>query len=551
MRVQKFLKTVFSVLAILLAFSCNQKKYSRIQVSLPISTKKGPLENENLKNWEYKDIETDTLPGISLEKAYATILKNKQPEKVIVAVLDSEVDINSGYFNGHIWTNANEIAENNIDDDGNGYIDDVNGWNFLGNTKGENITNANYEYVRIVRKYNNQFRDKKESEINQELLPAFLKYERAKIKLESEYTKVTRRVKFGEKILQDFLNAKEALKEYFPNGNYTYEKLKEIDTVGNGLSKHVLEIKSVLDYNDSEENMRRVLNDYGNDIKYRLNIKYNARGILQDSLDDISNKSYGSEMLFKKANNYTHGTRMTSVILSMVNNQANEIEVMPVVVEPHGDAHDKDIALGIRYAVDNGAKVINMSFGKEFSMYPEMVYEALKYAEEKKVLIISSSGNDGKELNDNFYKYPNDQTLDNQEDISDNFLKVGASTYSVNKNIKAYFSNYSSLYVDLFAPGYEIYSLFPNGERKKDSGTSISAALTSKVAALIYAYYPNLTASQVKHILMDSGLEYSFEVSTPTKEDKDKTTPFNQLSKSGRVLNAYNALIMADSISRK
>nr|WP_299031634.1 S8 family serine peptidase [uncultured Tenacibaculum sp.] len=546
-------KLIFLISIIFIVTSCKLsiERNTLLKVSnVKNLKKKEKIDEETIDSWEYKDIETDTLPGISLEKAYATILKNKQPEKVIVAVLDSEVDINSDYFNGYIWTNSNEIAGNAIDDDGNGYIDDVNGWNFLGNTKGDNITNANYEYVRIVRKYNNQFRNKKESEINQELLPTFLKYKRAKTKLESEYTKITRRVKFGEKILQDFLAAKEALKEYFPDGKYTYEKLKEIDTIGNGLSKYVLEIKSVLDYNDSEENMRKVLSDYGNDIKYRLNIKYHARGILQDSLGDISNKSYGNEMLFKKANNYTHGTRMTSVILNMVNNQANEIEIMPVVVEPHGDAHDKDIALGIRYAVDNGAKVINISFGKEFSMYPEMVYEAVKYAEKKNVLIISSSGNDGKELNNNFYKYPNDQIIDNQVEISDNFLKVGASTYNINEKIKAYFSNYSSLHVDIFAPGYKVYSLFPDGERKIDSGTSISAALTSKVAALIYAYYPSLTASQVKHILMDSGLEYTFEVSTPTKGDENKTTPFNKLSKSGKVLNAYNALIMADSISR-
>nr|BFF36194.1 S8 family peptidase [Tenacibaculum mesophilum] len=547
-------KLIFLISIIFIVTSC--KLSIERNILLKVSNvknlkKKEKIDEETIDSWEYKDIETDTLPGISLEKAYATILKNKQPKKVVVAVLDSEVNINNKYFTNYIWNNLDEIAGNNLDDDGNGYVDDVNGWNFLGNNKGSNIINANYEYVRIVRKYNDQFRNKKESEINQELLPTFLKYKRAKTKLESEYTKITRRVKFGEKILQDFLVAKEALKEYFPDGKYTYEKLKEIDTIGNGLSKYVLEIKSVLDYNDSEENMRKVLSDYGNDIRYRLNIKYNARSvILQDSLDDFSNKSYGNEKLFKKTNNYTHGTRMTSVILNMINNQVNEIEVMPVVVEPHGDAHDKDIALGIRYAVDNGAKVINMSFGKEFSMYPEMVHEAFKYAEKKNVIIISSSGNNGKELNNNFHKYPNDQVLDKQKEITDNFLLVGASTYNVNEKIKAYFSNYSSLYVDLFAPGYKVYSLFPDGERKVDSGTSISAALTSKVAALIYAYYPSLTASQIKHILMDSGLEYTFEVSTPTKEDKNKTTPFNQLSKSGKVLNAYNALIMADSISR-
>ena len=503
-----------------------------------------------IKNWQLKDIELDTTPGISLERAYDSLLINKKGKEVIIAVLDSEIDIEHKDIKKHIWKNEDEIPNNGIDDDKNGYIDDIYGWNFLGNNKGENILNANYEYVRIVRKYQNLFKNKKEIQIKKEDLPDFRKYIGAKTKLDSEFSKMKRRLKYGEIIFQNFLNAKEALKNYFPEEIYTYEKLKEIDTLGNDLGKHVIEIKLLLDYNDTEANMKRVRDDTKNDVNYRLNLDYNSRLILADNPDNINDKNYGNNKLSENLDKYTHGTRMASVVLDKLKNETNEIIVMPIIIEPLGDAHDKDIALGIKYAVDNGAKVINMSFGKEFSMYPEWVHKAFKYAEKHNVLIVSSCGNDGKKLDNDFQKYPNDNIFKGKKEVSDNFLFVGASTINLNKELKASYSNYSNKYVDIFAPGDKIYTTFPNGGKKIDRGTSISTALTSRVAALLYAYYPNLTASQVKHILMDSGLEYDIEVSTPTKDDKNKMTPFNQLSKSGKVLNAYNAFIMADSISR-
>ena len=222
---------------------------------------------------------------------------------------------------------------------------------------------------------------------------------------------------------------------------------------------------------------------------------------------------------------------------------------MTLAISSNGDEHDKDIALAIRYAVDNGAKVINMSFGKEFSLYKEWVFNAIKYAEKNNVLIVSSSGNSKFNLNDKNY-YPNDN-VDNGLEISDNFLLVGSSSNKLGASIFSSYSNFGEIDVDLFAPGEDIYTIFPNNKYKFDSGTSLSSTLTSGVAALLFSYYPNLTSSEVKHILMDSGLEFKFEVSTPTKEDKDKKTPFNKLSKSGKVLNAYNALIMTDNISRR
>jgi subtilisin family serine protease len=223
---------------------------------------------------------------------------------------------------------------------------------------------------------------------------------------------------------------------------------------------------------------------------------------------------------------------------------------MPLAIAPYGDTHDKDIALAIRYAVDNGAKVINMSFGKFDSLYKDWVFEAFRYAEKHDVLIVSSAGNYRYDLTEVNNYYPNDN-VDNGKEESDNFLLIGGSSYYANETLKHNNSNFGNIDVDIFAPAVDIYTTLPNNEYTTDTGTSLAAALTSKVAALIFSHYPKLTASQVKHIIIDSGVEYTFPVKTPTREDKDKTTPFSELSKSGKVVNAYNALIMADSISRK
>jgi subtilisin family serine protease len=215
-----------------------------------------------------------------------------------------------------------------------------------------------------------------------------------------------------------------------------------------------------------------------------------------------------------------------------------------------GDEYDKDVALGIRYAVDNGAKVINTSFGKAFSPNKQWVYDAIKYAAKKDVLIVNAAGNDGKNI-DVEKTYPND-TPDLKNEIADNFITIGAMSANYNENLPASFSNYGKFNVDVFAPGVQIYSTTPEGEYQKFSGTSMAAPSTAGVAALIRSYYPKLSASQVKHILMNSGTKIDFNVIKPGSQSRENPTgelvPFSDLSVSGRIVNAYNALKMADSI---
>lgn len=545
---------LFLYIICVLFFQCEkQKKY------FPISSQLSPFEKIKLdeqteKEWYYKDIIEDSIPGISLEKAYSTILKNKKGQEVIVAVIDTEIDINHEDLKANIWKNVKEIDGNNIDDDTNGYIDDIHGWNFSGNEKGDNNKFVNFEYTRIIKKYSDLFSkedfQKKDSTL-------YKVYQRAKAKHSSQMVLAKEDTAYINMVYQSKKKAKLALSQYLKNDKYlikNLDSLKLLHPKDSILQDYILIMSNFIKYGFTD--------DYVNDYKLNaneklnklLNLAYNDRSITGDNPDDLSDTNYGNNKVNSNLDFLYHGTLVSGIVAGVRSNDIgirdafDNIRIMPLCISVYGDEHDKDIALAIRYAVDNGANIINMSFGKEFSLYKNWVFDALKYAETKNVLIVSSSGNSGYNLNEFNNYYPNDNE-NNNEEVSDNFLLVGSSTYNVNLISKS--SNYGNIDVDIFAPGNNIYTTSTKDIKYEyRSGTSYAAPMVSGVAALIYSYYPNLTVSQVKHIIMDSGVEYTFPVKTPTKENKEKTTPFNELSKSGKIVNAYNALIMADSISK-
>jgi len=498
--------------------------------------KKTTISDSLTYNWYNLDKTNDSVAGVSLKKAFTHFKEPSNIKAITIAIIDTELDIHHKSLNNNIWKNKNEIPNNSIDDDNNGYVDDINGWNFLGNLKGENISEANKEYVRIYRHYINRDTTKLSPEETEEYEKIKKKYFNTRKALQASFKRVhSYYVKYTE--------AKIALKEFFPNYNYSYDVLNKIDTVGNGLKKHVDMISLLLKYKDTDENFTRNYNNRVAKIEKRGNIEFNERDILDEDENDITDIGYGNSNVSGNLDIYRHATEVAGVI------KEDFIKIMPLAIAPYGDTHDKDIALAIRYAVDNGAKIINMSFGKDYSLNQQWVSKAIQYAETNNVLIVSSAGNSRLNL-DKIMTYPND-FIEGEQEVADNFLMVGGSTKDTNENLYYTYSNYGKTSVDVFAPAVDIYTTIPNNEYITDTGTSLAAALTSKVAALIFSHYPNLTASQVKHIIMDSGVKYTFPVKTPTRKEKDKMTPFNELSKSGKIVNAYNALIMADSISRK
>lgn len=530
--------------------SCTVKKvYTPVTViSNSIISKNLKLSKGYNKNWEFKDILLDTVSGISLQRAYDDILTNKANKKVIVALIDMTVEINHIGLKKHIWENKNEIPNNNIDDDNNGYIDDINGWNFLGNQKKENNEFVNYEYTRILKKYNHIFKNKMLEEISFKDSLNYIIYKKAEKKYNEklvfaqkdiDYIKMVQKgKKQSEELIAKYLNNEynmsdlDSLKKIYSNDEELQRMIKrKSNFIINGFSDNYISIYKL----KAQERIDKL-----------LNLEYNDRTIQKDNVNDLNDIKYGSNIFNSNSELLDHGTKMAGNIIKV--GQKNEIKIMPLTVSAYGDEHDKDIALAIRYAVNNGAKIINMSFAKEFSLHQKWVLEAIKYAENQNVLIVSAASNENENLDDhNTNWFPNDHDYFNYNEITDNFLNVGSSGMYVDENLKSSFSNYGKNEVDIFAPGENIYTTYPNNKFNNSyGGTSSAAAITSGVAALVFSYYPKLTASQVKHILMDSGLEYTFDVNTPTNEDKNKKTPFNKLSKSGKVLNAYNALILAE-----
>ncbi len=545
---------LFAILLFTLLFTGCKSWVNHSLISLESNNYLKKKLKTEIKNWHFKDIIKDTIPGISLERVYDELLENKTGKDVIVAVIDMEVDIHHKELQGKIWTNLKEIFNNNIDDNQNGYIDDIHGWNFLGNAKGENNRFVNYEYTRILKKLNPEFKDKKAEEIISKDSVTFLIYKKTLKKYNEKMVFAKEDLDYANMIFNSMTESKMAISNYLKNEDYSIKKLDNLKLIypeDKELQEYISRLIGFTKNGYTQQYIDNYKLNAEERINKLLNLEYDDRIIQGDDSDNISDLDYGNNILNANIDFFDHGTKMAGIISNI--GLKGEIKIMPLSISSYGDEHDKDIALAIRYAVDNGAKVINMSFAKQFSLYPEWVEEAFIYAEKNNVLLINSAGNNGVYLDDeSIFLFPNDHNYFKEDEVSNNFLKVGSSGKILDKSFKLSYSNYGKKEVDVFAPGKNIYTTLPNNKyTNKSGGTSSATAITSGVAALIFSYYPNLKAHQVKKIIMDSGVEYAIEVSTPTKEDKNKTTPFNQLSKSGKVVNAYNALIMAERIASK
>lgn len=498
-----------------------------------ITPKTSPIKESDLQRWSHLDLVKDSIPGMSVDKAYSELLKNKKSTKVIVGVIDSGVDIEHEDLQSIIWTNPKEIAGNGIDDDKNGYIDDVHGWNFLGDATDENL-----ELVRIIKKGD----DGTEA------------YKLAKADFDQQRSEAL----MGKQQVDFIFNAKKTVADYLKKEDFTLADVKGIEAKDNAaLAQSKMIMMSVIgqtgpDFNGELNAYKEQVDDQ---LNYNLNPDFDGRKVVGDNPEDLKNTKYGNNnVMGLDKNDALHGTHVAGIIAAVRKNGkggdgiADNVAIMAVRAVPNGDEYDKDIALAIRYAVDNGAKVINGSFGKSYSPHKDWVYEAIKYAASKDVLIVHAAGNDGHDIDLAENKnYPND-SADGKTEFADNVLTIGALNTSYTSALVAPFSNYGTINVDVFSPGMKIYSTVPNNKYKYEQGTSMASPNVAGVAALIREYYPKLSAKQVKQIIMDSGTPFTTEVTLG--ENKEKRA-FTTASKSGKMVNAYNALQMAEKMSKK
>lgn len=494
------------------------------------------LTEAEKKNWGHLDLVKDTIPGMSVDKAYKEIIGNKKGKTVIVAVLDSGIDLKHEDLDDVLWTNKGEKPGDGKDNDKNGYVDDIHGWNFLGDSYNEQL-----EAARIVR-----------LKLGDAATQA-----KAKAKVDEGYNKAVQNKQQYEQILQAVKSADAAVQKQLGKKVYTKKDVSGIKTEDENMKQHINVLMQMYTFKDTIPEVIEELNDgikyFSDQANYNYNVNFNGREVVGDNPYDFNDRDYGNGNPQSTSMDESHGTHVAGIIAAERNNGkgangvANNVKIMSIRAVPNGDEYDKDIALGIRYAVDNGAKIINGSFGKGFSPNADWVYDAIKYAASKDVLFVHAAGNDGANLDDpSNPNFPNDQ-VNNGLEIADNVITVGALDPNYGSSLLADYSNYGKVNVDVFAPGTDIYSTYPKNTYEYSPGTSMAAPGVAGIAALIRSQYPKLSASQVKRIIMESGLPIKAKVILGGEQGNSATLA--DISTSGKIANAYNALIMAGKVS--
>jgi len=507
------------------------------------------------QDWFVKDPAQDKVQGLSVNEAYE-LVKNKPSKKVTVAVIDSGVDIDHEDLDGKIWINEDEIAGNGKDDDNNGYVDDRYGWNFIGGKDGENVKQDTYELTRIYIELKEKYGDVDSTKVKKKNKEDYAYWQKVKKNWEKSYGENKQKYDFYSSLQSNIVRYNNLLKAYFDVDSLTMSDLKELDTqdstllvARNFVGLIFQNVGEDADFEAIAKDLEDAVEHFGNQVNYAFNVSFDPRAIVGDNYDDLYEKGYGNPDV--KGHDPSHGTHVAGIIAANRDNDlgiegiASNVEIMVVRAVPDGDERDKDVANAIIYAVDNGADIINMSFGKSYSPEKEAVDKAVKYAEEKGVLLVHAAGNSSKDVDvsDNF---PSRNYLNKGE--STLWMEIGASAWGNNENFVGSFSNYGKQTVDLFAPGVDIYSTTPDNEYESFNGTSMAAPATSGVAALVMSYYPELSAFQVKDILKKSSRKFdNLEVLKPGSDDEKVN--FSDLSITGGLVNAYEALKLAESMS--
>ena len=484
------------------------------------------------ENWQLLDATADRVPGTSAERAYRELLAGRQPARtVVVAVIDGGVDTAHVDLRDNLWRNEDETPGNGVDDDGNGYIDDVYGWNFIGNPSGESVHHDTYEVTRLYVQCTNPETGAPAPQDCPAIVADFQKRRQEAEQLHQQVSQIAQ-------VLEMTLPT---LRRAAGTDSLTEQNVRAITGGGPDVQRARSIFLQLAANGITPDDVTDAMKELQSQIDYKLNPEFDPRPTVGDDPLNLEERVYGNADV--TGPDARHGTHVAGIIGAVRGNNvgidglAPAVRIMAVRAVPDGDERDKDVANAIRYAVDNGAHIINMSFGKSHSPQKSAVDEAVKYAEQHGVLLVHAAGNDGENLAES-PSFPTRTYLSGGS--ASNWIEVGASSWTID-SLAAQFSNYGTQQVDLFAPGVDVLSTVPGGGYDREDGTSMAAPVVSGVAALLMAYHPDLTPAQVRDILMQSATRYADQLVRRPGE-AGGTVRFGELSASGGVVNAYEAL---------
>lgn len=543
-------------------------------------------KKETLNNWQNLSPEKDGIYGADVNGAYDFLKGKKSKKKVTVALIGTGIDVEHEDLQGSLWINPKE-KPNGRDDNKNGKIDDINGWNYLGNAQGEVLekarTFADREYLRLKDKYSRiqHYGDKYVvvSDDEKELLevappenkPEFDYFNRV-VRKESaigskyssiELMKVSRIYANG---LTDKLKAKFPDKEHFSYQDFgSMIDRNDTDTL-RMLGMTMISVAFMI---QPQATWDKVL-DYLNNFQPPLLLKdyqkieqmnnFDDRTLIGDDPYKITDTKYGNNILL--AENSGEGTSYAGIIGAKRSNDmgldgiADNVQIMTLRTTPsEGEAYPKDVALAIRYAVDNGADIIQMYASASITPFGEQgdwINDALMYAESKGVLIVQPVAS--KSIDMDKYPYYPRKEITPAKKLS-NMITVAASD---KKGSPVPDSNFGIKSLDLYAPGKDIYSCYTGNTYREESGSEVAASTVTGVAALIKSYYPDLTAMQIRDIIINNVTDRSGEEVEKQSLNMDQGNAkmikdlflFEDLCASSGILNAAKAVEAASKLSK-
>jgi subtilisin family serine protease len=499
--------------------------------------------------WWMLDPETDNVAGAAVDRAYRELLDGREPRRtVVVAIIDSGVDTAHVDLRPVLWRNPGEVAGTGRDDDGNGYIDDVYGWNFIGGADGRNVDADTYEVTRLYAAC-----DMAANGSSEPADPASValvaskdcdaigrKFEEQRGETESMLVRIR---EIGE--VADYAWT---ILEGQLGGELTVDRVRRVATPRRDVMQAREIYLSLMEHGITPALVRDEIERVQKRLEYSLDPTFDPRSIVGDDYHDVTERFYGNADV--TGPDARHGTGVAGIVAAVRDNDspvagiAGAARIMALRAVPDGDERDKDVANAIRYAVDNGAHIINMSFGKGFSPQKAVVDEAVRYADGRGVLLVNAAGNDGRDLGVEG-SFPSRFYLDG--DTASHWIQVGASSWRGGDRLTAEFSNYGRDHVHVFAPGVDILSASPGDEYDAASGTSFAAPVVTGIAALLMSYFPELEPRDVRRIILESATPLR-ERSVVLPGEDERVARFEELASSGGIVNAFEAIRMAQRL---